>query len=407
MSNNLKQRRETTAASAAARPPGWQPLSSEKNVTEVTAAVDCSYVRALSGRPFPVQFRHQGAIDAWTRALGGSELWRHWQDPGTMCRGIRHEISRQVELIYPSFMIGAEDAQRAAQTRRILEVEISTNLKYHLSKGAVIEATPALETLLTNSDVDLSLPMSIVAPPYQAQYLRFGEAAMQHLEVPGAKAPDCVFDGVFCFFTPNATPGTAGQMPWMLELFFIVKRQDSHNGHIELAGETDRASTTLGEWLNKGLAEGGGQPLEAYRREVDAAVSYVVKVFLYMTLKQARVMEHPAYDEAMQRAAGLAERKRVKLLQRSASLYNSIRVGPDSLPFSPTAGGMGSGVAPHWRRGHFRMQPFGAGNQQRKLIFVAPVLIHAEQLQGDVPAPKSYRAGAALVSTAGPRQPVQ
>jgi hypothetical protein len=45
------------------------------------------------------------------------------------------------------------------------------------------------------------------------------------------------------------------------------------------------------------------------------------------------------------------------------------------------------------------MQPFGAGNQQRKLICVAPVLVHAEQLQGDVPAPKSYRAGAAAVST--------
>lgn len=44
------------------------------------------------------------------------------------------------------------------------------------------------------------------------------------------------------------------------------------------------------------------------------------------------------------------------------------------------------------------MQPFGIGNQQRKLIFVAPVLVHAEQLQGDVPAPKSYRAGAAVVS---------
>jgi hypothetical protein len=28
------------------------------------------------------------------------------------------------------------------------------------------------------------------------------------------------------------------------------------------------------------------------------------------------------------------------------------------------------------------MQPHGTGNQQRKLIFVAPALIHAEQLQG-------------------------
>lgn len=41
------------------------------------------------------------------------------------------------------------------------------------------------------------------------------------------------------------------------------------------------------------------------------------------------------------------------------------------------------------------MQPFGANNQERKLIFIAPALIHAEQLQGDVTGSKSYRAGAA------------
>ena len=46
------------------------------------------------------------------------------------------------------------------------------------------------------------------------------------------------------------------------------------------------------------------------------------------------------------------------------------------------------------------MQPCGAGKQQRKLIFVAPVLVHAEQLQGDVPTPKSYKAGAAAVTAA-------
>lgn len=127
-----------------------------------------------------------------------------------------------------------------------------------------------------------------------------------------------------------------------------------------------------------------------------AAVSYVVRLFLYMALKQARVTPHSEYDEALRRAAGLGERKRAKLLQRSASLYNGILVGPESLLPPDLEGAAGGGVAPHWRRGHFRMQPFGIGNQQRKLIFVAPALIHAEQLQGDLPVPKSYRAGAAV-----------
>jgi hypothetical protein len=42
------------------------------------------------------------------------------------------------------------------------------------------------------------------------------------------------------------------------------------------------------------------------------------------------------------------------------------------------------------------MQPCGPGWQERKLIFVAPVLIHADRLQDEPPAPKAYCADARL-----------
>lgn len=400
MTKSLKPRGQMNGGSAAPSVAGRQPLSSEANVIDVAAAVDRSHVTSLLGRAFPVQFKSQGALEAWTRAFSHTELWRGWNDPDMPYMKIRREIGELVEFIYPTFMVRKEETGRALQARRLLEVAIGTNLKYHLSKGPVIEATPALETLLTNSDVDLSLPMSIVAPPYPAQYLRFGEVAQHYLKVPDANGADCVFDGVYCFFTPDAARCATGETRWMLELVFIIRRQDSHSGHVELSGVTDRGSTTLGAWLDKGLAGGEGRSERVYHESTLAAVSYVVRVFLYMALKQARVIEHHEYDEALRRAAGLGERKRARLLQRSASLYNSIRVGPESVSPDAAAGRAGGGVAPHWRRGHFRMQPYGTGNLQRKLIFVAPVLIHAEQLQGEAPAPKSYQAGDAGLTAA-------
>jgi hypothetical protein len=168
---------------------------------------------------------------------------------------------------------------------------------------------------------------------------------------------------------------------------------------VSLLRETDRGDITVGEWLAEVLGAATPADESEVHRSMHAAVSYVVRVFLYMALKQARVTPRREYDEALRLAAGLGERKRAKLLRRSASLYNGILVGPESLPPGASEGVARGGVVPHWRRGHFRMQPFGAGSQQRKLIFVAPALIHAEQLQGDVPAPKSYRAGSAVVST--------
>ncbi|WP_313706538.1 hypothetical protein [Massilia sp.] len=390
MPNNPRQYGRTHAGSAAGastigrRPP---PID---GLVNVGPALDCSFVTKLFGRPYPVQFRNQGALDAWERALGDTEVWRRWQEPGTLCWQIRQELLRQLGSMHP---LSPAAGQLIAEDRQRLAIEVSTNLKYHLSQGTVIEATPALETLLTNSDVDLSLPMSMVAPPYRAQYLHFGDVAMRYLKVPASTAPDRYFDGVFCFLTPNDGAHLPTEKGWTLELVFVSKRQDSYGGHVSLLGETDRGSTTVGDWLDEVLGPFTAQPGGEFHGPMHAAVSYVVRVFLYMALKQARMTEHREYDEAVRRAAGLGERKRAKLLQRSASLYNGIIVGPESLPPNAEAGAAGGVIAPHWRRGHFRMQPCGAGKQQRKLIFVAPLLVHADQLQGEMPAPRSYQVG--------------
>ncbi|KQX96856.1 hypothetical protein ASD28_17345 [Massilia sp. Root133] len=392
MPKNLKQYGQARATNIM----GQQPAGMDGFVN-IGPALVRSPVTRLFGRPYPIQFRAQGALDAWAHALGNTGLWPLWQAPGTLCWQIRQEILRQLECTRSSSSLVArisdEDCLRLA-------FQVSTNLKYHLSEGTVVEATAALETLLANSDVDLSLPMSMVAPPYRAQYLRFGEVAKRYLKVPDPQSPDHCFDGVFCFLTQHPSSGDREEKCWTLELVFISKRQDSYGGHVSLLGETDRGDLTVGEWLAEILGNVKAADESEIHRSMHAAVSYVVRVFLYMALKQARVTPHCEYDEALRRAAGLRERKRAKLLQRAASLYNGILVGPETLPPGASEGAAGGGVAPHWRRGHFRMQPFGIGNQQRKLIFVAPVLVHAEQLQGDVPAPKSYRAGAAVVSTA-------
>jgi hypothetical protein len=239
----------------------------------------------------------------------------------------------------------------------------------------------------------------MVAPPYSAQYLHFGETATRHLKAPDSDAPDQCFDGVFCFYTPPSELSIRGAESWTLELIFVGKRQDRCNGMVTLLGETDRGSTTVGQWLDGVLGPVEGKSVDGYIRPMRAAVSYVVKVFLYMALKQARTIERQNYDQAMQRVNGLGVKKRAKLLQRMQSLYNGILVGPEALPLEPLGSRSANGMPPHWRRGHFRMQPHGPGKQERKLIFVAPVLIHADQLQGEAPLPKPYRAAAIAVTT--------
>jgi hypothetical protein len=360
-------------------------------LVDIGEALVRSHVTVLHGRPFPVQWRSQGAKDAWAQAMGDTEVWRQWGAPGMTYSDIRREIMWQVERSSPPLESG-ESLARRVDEQSLIAVEISTNLMYCRHQGTVIEATPALESLLANSDIDLGLPMSMFAPPYAAQYLHFGEQAMRHLAAPNARLPGHVFDGVFCFFTPSAHPGALGV--WVLELVFISKRDDRFNGQITLIGTTDRGNMRVGEWLDSVLGTPAGPSSDKSRPAMHAAVSYVVKLFLYMGLKHARRVEHKDLDDALRRAEGLGERKRDKLLKRAASLYNAIVVGPETVAAQAASCGAGASIAPHWRRGHFRMQPHGPGWQERKLIFVAPVLIHAKQLQGGVPAPKAYCADA-------------
>jgi len=359
---------------------------------EVGPALKRSRVSKLHGRPYPVQFRNQGAFDAWKQALGSGQEWTRWADPEATCWTIRQEIQQPLNDMRAGKHGSMEAEARAQVDARMQAISISANLKYELQKGAIIEATLALETLLLNSDMDLDLPMKMVAPPYSAQYLKFGPEAARHLKAPDSDLPDRLFDGVFCFFTPPSSRYGDG-IQWTLELIFINQRQDCFSGQVALLGDTKRDDKPLGEWLDRVLDTAKGRSIETFYKPMYAAVSYVVKVFLYMALRQARSIEHHEYDEAMRRIAGLGVKKRARLLQRAESLYNGIRVGPDDLPQESAAHVGSNTVAPHWRRGHFRMQACGAGKRERKMIFVAPMLIHAAQLQGEIPVPKPYRAG--------------
>jgi hypothetical protein len=385
-------------------------MSRGHDYIDIGVALERSNIVSLGGVPFPVQFRNQGALDAWTQALGHTDVWERWTHAQTTCWDIRQEILWQLNHMDPLPDVADNAVAKVKKNRQMLAIEISANLKYYLNKGTVIEATPELETLLTNSDVDLSLPMSMVAPPYAAQYLRFGEVAQQFLKVP-ISPEHRFFDGVFCFFTPPSARRATGETSWALELLFTCKRKGCYGGHVTLLGETDRGEATVGSWLERVLSSFAHLSSDDFHRPMHAAVSYVVKVFLYMALKQARTVERRDYDQALRRASGLGDRKRVKLLQKAVSLYNGILVGPAPVAADSVSNSGVNGVAPHWRRGHFRMQPHGPGKQERKLIFVAPILIHADQLRGEIPAPKPYRARSAVTpsptgSCGKQRQPV-
>ena len=357
-------------------------------------AIDKSRIGLMHSLPFPIQFRRQGALDAWRKALSstpeGLAIWQDWARPERTTHEIRREIHAYLHY-YRNYADTDPQANMWQTAARYWSLTCSTNLLFELHSGTVIEATPALETLLAHSDIDLALPMSMVALPFAAQYLRFGPEATNLLPKPMPARPEIVFDGVYCFLSAPPKDTADNERSGWLELIFFGKGGDRFDGHVSLNGWIDRRYTTFNEWVSECMANSGAEPSHG-PDDMRSFVSYVVKVFLYLTLKDARRVPHCEFSEMQRRIQGVGTKKRGKLAQRMASLYDGIVVGPTALA-SPSSNATSTNtVTPHWRRGHFRMQAHGPGNQLRKLIFVAPLLVHAERLSDQTPRPRSYMA---------------
>ena len=126
-------------------------------------------------------------------------------------------------------------------------------------------------------------------------------------------------------------------------------------------------------------------------------INYLVKVFLYLGLKDARKTSCTEYSTALKQLATRGPKKQAKIQRRLEALYDRVTVGPASMPPPPLADDMAAQVAPHWRRGHFRLQAHGPARSERRLIFVAPILVRADKLNDEAPRPKAYTLTAGSV----------
>ncbi|WP_157269118.1 hypothetical protein [Azohydromonas aeria] len=129
-----------------------------------------------------------------------------------------------------------------------------------------------------------------------------------------------------------------------------------------------------------------------------AALKHIVLVMLYMGLKDARLTreaKHYSANAGRGENPVLRSKSAVHTSKEQPGLLHRIRVGPEHFDDEPSdmaaghPGTPGRKMAVHWRRGHFRMQPFGPGRRERRQTWIRPSLVAGHQLSTDVPV-RSY-----------------
>jgi hypothetical protein len=346
----------------------------------------------LDGLPYPIRFRNQGALDAWQQLFKAHDwsqrMWDTWATSRATCLNCINELCWHVDQRLHSHPLSQRPSDWP-DTAFATVVRWAANIHFERKRGALIETTPELDTLLMHSDIDDTLPMHLFSPPFAAQYLHLNRATAEHF----GTAEDCTeqrwIDGIFCFVSKPSSSDDANKFIPVIELVIIyVAKYEGIQAQL-LRGPVITPDETVTQWADAILAPPGRQrtPQDDVLMKL---ISNMVKVFLYLGLKDARKEVSSEYSDALKRLVAVGPKKQAKLQRHVASLYDRITVGPADVPTLPPALGTAGIRAPHWRRGHFRSQPSGPARSSRKLIFVAPILIHAEQLNGQVPPPKAY-----------------
>ncbi len=336
----------------------------------------------------PVQVRASGFMEVW-------KTWAAWRDRAHGFAGVytaqalmaqpRQRYADNADLIEQYLrtdpILNYDVIQVARESPGSFSMFVAAAVMYWSRPQALIELTPALAQWLAHSDLGDDVPLGMVRPPLPACFLRFDPQWPVAMPPLFGGAPHNFYrvQGVYVFEAKRELARALALVPIMESA-----QGPAGIGSIELVIEDETQS--LAELIDAVVAKQHAAAVRAFHHDI---AKYCAMTFLYMGVKDARIREDLAYTQAPRQFSELGRRRRELRLAQIERLYDRIVVGPEALPESTDADEGGRHVTAHWRRGHFRMQAHGPRQTLRKLIFVAPTLVKADQLHGQVPAPKT------------------
>lgn len=329
--------------------------------------------------PVPVRYRASGAIEAW-RAVRDAA--------GPSGKDFSHRLTseplRQLMHHFPQYLtawargnascIGDEDDMGHAQRSVILQA-------FSASKGALYEPTPALHRLLDDAYIADDVPLGMIRFPVDTLCI------VPDLSWWGRKNG---VDAILLFHRRVEVDGVMVDMLGFQTWGYLGARAEQRIRLELLEFAVGNAELTIKSFLDNtpDLPWRPDDPTKEFvsgtRRYWETVLDYVIKMLLYLTVRDAHVVHDRAYTGASRDLSGLGKRRRTERLAEIEMLYDRYLVGPAVLDADATrsasADGENGEVRGHWRRAHFRMQPHGPNSSLRKLAFIGPTLVRPDRL---------------------------
>ena len=340
----------------------------QRLVTALMRSGDAVTDPKLARLPGPVRYRITGALAAWdalrtaTDRVTSPTLTEMLRSHGIL------RLTRHFDRFTRDLLPHGADGRSASALAGVAQYS-AVWLAFEVRKGVFYEPTPPLHRLLDSAYIAEDVPIGMLKMPTDTLCIipeptRWKQA--------GDIEAIAIFKNErsigFATWLMAGGPGDGAVM-------------DSITLPLEAPNKTIRA--LVDELFQQPAADGLPDPPDAQQFWRNA-LDYAIKVLLYLNVRDAQVVHDRAYSNASRHFSGLGKRKRTERLAEIEQLYDRHVVGPAILD-AHAAGSVPPDSAQrevngHWRRPHFRMQPYGPQAALRKLIFVGPTLVRPDRL---------------------------
>ncbi|WP_444939393.1 hypothetical protein [Microbulbifer sp. JMSA002] len=270
--------------------------------------------------------------------------------------------------------------------------------KYRKTEGTILTTSKELDLLLENTDIGDDIPIAYLRPPFQNCYIEFTENRSSSLFVFNSETGEHILEGVYISET-EILPGTvemeafknkaevdASKALRILDLMFTgspVGKQNNKDDALRLQSFyiQDDNRTILEELESIECMYGGDADFVGDIPYLAKTLYHMAKVLLFINCKQYRDTAFNERKEIEKKLSSLKSFSKInKYKNKLRKSYNRLVIKPeDNVKYlkgdsNEHPSGVKSKKA-HWRKGHFRMQPYGVGASKRKIVFIEPTVV--------------------------------
>ncbi len=290
-------------------------------------------------------------------------------------------------------------------TRHNIWLDLSSKLipyKFRKLNGNILTTSDVIEEKLEVTDIGNDIPISYLRPPFKNCYIEFTESRTSSLIVYNEISGEHILEGVY-LSEVEILPDTEAMDLYIKTKEFPYKLDSSKplrvldmmftGSPIGKSNVGDDALRMQGFYVqdddltvNEQLrfienTYGKDEDFADDLNYLSSTLKHMAKVLLFVNCKQYRDTAFNERQEMEKQVSSIKSpaklRKFNKKLRKS---YNRLIIKPEDhvVYKSDDKNKHSDNHEPkkaHWRKGHFRMQPYGAGASRRKVIYIEPTIV--------------------------------